>query len=106
MMELKPCRPPANCGRTSTINLASSPVSDSDTLLDINAALNRLAEEDAASADVARFRLFARLRIDEAAEALGLSRATPFREMAHAGSRLTTAPLQARGTGCSEVRVE
>ena len=66
-------------------------VSDPDTLLDIDAALTRLAAEDAASADVARFRLFAGLSIDEAAEALGLSRATAFREWAYARSWLTTA---------------
>jgi RNA polymerase sigma factor (TIGR02999 family) len=66
-------------------------VSDPDTLLDIDAALARLAAEDSASADIARFRLFAGLSIDEAAEALGLSRATAFREWAYARSWLTTA---------------
>ncbi len=66
-------------------------VSDPDTLLDIDAALRSLADEDATSADVARFRLFAGLSIDEAAEALGLSRATAFREWAYARSWLTAA---------------
>jgi hypothetical protein len=66
-------------------------VSDPDTLLDIDAALTRLAAEDACSADVARFRLFAGLSIDEAALALGLSRATAFREWAYARSWLTAA---------------
>lgn len=60
-------------------------------LLDVDAALSRLAEEDATSADVARFRLFAGLSIDETADALGLSRATAFREWAYARSWLTTA---------------
>jgi RNA polymerase sigma factor (TIGR02999 family) len=60
-------------------------VSEPDTLLDIDSALTRLAAEDAASADLARFRLFAGLSIDEAALALGLSRATAFREWAYAG---------------------
>jgi RNA polymerase sigma factor (TIGR02999 family) len=46
-------------------------VPDPDTVLDIEAALNRLAAEDDTSADVARFRLFAGLSIDEAALALG-----------------------------------
>jgi RNA polymerase sigma factor (TIGR02999 family) len=71
-------------------------VSDPDTLLDIDAALTRLAAEDPTSADVARFRLFAGLSIDEAALALGLSRATAFREWAYARSWLTAA-LAARG---------
>ena len=66
-------------------------VSDPDTLLDIDAALNRFAAEDPASADVARCRLFAGLSIDEAAEALGVSRATAFREWAYAKSWLTDA---------------
>jgi hypothetical protein len=38
-----------------------------------------------------RFHLFAGLSIDEAAETLGLSRATAFREWAYARSWLTTA---------------
>jgi hypothetical protein len=46
----------------------------------------RLAAEDLASADVARFRLFAGLSIDETADALGLSRTTAFREWAYARS--------------------
>ena len=70
-------------------------ISDPDTLLDIDAALARLAAEDAASADVARFRLFAGLSIEEAALALGVSRATAFREWTYARSWLTAA-LEAR----------
>lgn len=62
-----------------TLHEADRPViSDPDTLLDIDAALSKLAAEDAASADVARFRLFAGLSIDEAAAALGLSRPPHF----------------------------
>jgi RNA polymerase sigma factor (TIGR02999 family) len=76
-------------------------VSEPDTLLDIDAALTRLAAEDASSADVARFRLFAGLTIDEAALALGLSRATAFREWAYARSWLTTA-LAPRETSNAE----
>jgi RNA polymerase sigma factor (TIGR02999 family) len=66
-------------------------VSDPDLLLDIDAALTRLAAEDADAAEVARFRLFVGLSVDEAAEALGLSRATAFREWAYARCWLTTA---------------
>src|SRR4051812_13305517 len=57
-------------------------VSDPDMVLDVDAALTRLAAEDAASADVARFRMFAGMSIDEAAEAMGVSRATAFDEWA------------------------
>ena len=66
-------------------------VADPATLLDIDTALTHLAAEDPSSADVARCRLFAGLSIDEAAEALGLSRATAFREWAFARSWLTAA---------------
>ncbi len=74
-------------------------VSDPDTLLDIDEALARLAEEDPASADVARLRLFAGLSIDEAAGALGVSRATAFREWAYARSWLTAALAGAAQNG-------
>jgi RNA polymerase sigma factor (TIGR02999 family) len=83
-------------------------VSDPDTVLDIAAALTRLAAEDATSADVARFRLFAGLSIDEAALALGLSRATAFREWAYARSWLTTAlaPREASDAEVSPTKPE
>ena len=64
---------------------------DPDLVLDVDAALERLALEDPSSAEVARHRLFAGLSIEEAAEALGVSRATAFREWAYARSWLATA---------------
>jgi RNA polymerase sigma factor (TIGR02999 family) len=70
--------------------------SDPDLLLDVDEALARLAAEDPSSADVARYRLFAGLSIEEAAEAMGVSRATAFREWAYARSWLTTALASAR----------
>ena len=69
---------------------------DPDLLLDIDEALSRLAIEDPSSAEVARYRLFAGLSIEEAAEALGVSRATAFREWAYARSWLATALASAR----------
>jgi RNA polymerase sigma factor (TIGR02999 family) len=75
-------------------------VADPDTLLDIAAALDRLSAEDPSSAEVARFHLFAGLNIDETAPALGISRATAFREWAYARSWLTTA-LAAKNEGDS-----
>jgi RNA polymerase sigma factor (TIGR02999 family) len=64
---------------------------DPDLVLDVDAALERLEREDPSSAEVARHRLFAGLSIDETAEALGISRATAFREWAYARSWLATA---------------
>ncbi len=78
--------------------VADAPVSDADPdlLLDVDEALGRLAVEDPSSAEVARYRLFAGLTIDEAAEAMGVSRATAFREWAYARSWLADA-LKPRG---------
>jgi RNA polymerase sigma factor (TIGR02999 family) len=59
-------------------------LSDPDTLLAVDEALGLLAAEDAQAAAVARLRLFAGLSVEEAGEALGLSRATAFRDWAYA----------------------
>jgi RNA polymerase sigma factor (TIGR02999 family) len=68
-------------------------ISDPDFILDIDEMLGKLAKEDSKSAAIARLRLFAGLSIDEAAEVLGLSRASAFREWAYARSWLTSARL-------------
>jgi RNA polymerase sigma factor (TIGR02999 family) len=64
---------------------------DSDTLLTIDEALSQLLLEDPTSAEVARLRLFAGLSIDEAADLLGISRATAFRDWQFARAVLTAA---------------
>ena len=69
---------------------------DPELVLDADAALERPAREDPTSAEVARHRLFAGLSIDETALALGISRATAFREWAYARSSLATALDSAR----------
>jgi hypothetical protein len=66
-------------------------VPEPDILLAVDEALTRLAAEDSASANVARLRLFAGLSVEEAAGALGVSRATAFRDWAYARAWLTTA---------------
>lgn len=67
-----------------------------DLLLDVDEAITKLAACDPSSAEVARHRLFAGLSIEEAAEAMGVSRATAFREWAYARSWLATALESAR----------
>ena len=69
---------------------------DPDLLLDVDAALARLTVEDPSSAEVARYRLFAGLSIEEAAEAMGVSRATAFRDWSYARSWLAIALASAR----------
>jgi RNA polymerase sigma factor (TIGR02999 family) len=66
-------------------------IPDPDTLLAVDEALTQLAAEDAGSADVARLRLFAGLSVEEAADALGVSRATAFRDWGYARAWLTAA---------------
>jgi RNA polymerase sigma factor (TIGR02999 family) len=66
-------------------------IPDPDTLLAVDEALERLAQEDSGSAAVARLRLFAGLSVEEAAAALGVSRATAFRDWAYARAVLTAA---------------
>jgi RNA polymerase sigma factor (TIGR02999 family) len=59
-------------------------VPDPETLLAVDEALALLAAEDAAAAELARLRLFAGLSVEEAGQALGISRATAFRDWAYA----------------------
>jgi len=66
-------------------------VPDPDTLLAVDEALAKLAAEDPGSAEVARLRLFAGLSVEEAADALDVSRATAFRDWAYARAWLTAA---------------
>lgn len=64
---------------------------DLDTLPDLDDALTRLAAEDADAAEVARLRLFAGFNLDEAADALGVSRATAHRDWTYARAFLVAA---------------
>ena len=60
------------------------PVCEDERWLILDDALSRLSQEDAAAAEVAKLRLFAGLNADEAAEVLGISRATAFRHWTYA----------------------
>jgi RNA polymerase sigma factor (TIGR02999 family) len=64
------------------VELAAS--STPETMLHLSDALDVLAQEDAAIAEVAKLRLFAGLSATDAAEILGLSRATAFRHWTYA----------------------
>lgn len=66
-------------------------IPDPDTLLTVDEALQRLSAEDSEAAAVARLRLFAGLSIEEAAAALGVSRATAFRDWSYARAVLSAA---------------
>lgn len=63
---------------------------DPDTLIDIDAALVELEAQDAELAQLVTLRFFAGLNIDEAAEAMSMSRATAKRRWAYARAWLQT----------------
>lgn len=58
--------------------------SKDEELLMLDDALSVLAREDPAAADVAKLRLFTGLSVEEAGNALGISRATAFRHWTYA----------------------
>jgi RNA polymerase sigma factor (TIGR02999 family) len=66
-------------------------IPDPDTVIAVNEALEKLTTEDADAAEVARLRLFTGLSIEQTAEALGVSRATAFRDWSYARAWLTAA---------------
>jgi RNA polymerase sigma factor (TIGR02999 family) len=54
----------------------------------LDEALDRLAEDDPLAAEIAQARLFAGMTVEEASQALGVSRATAFRHWVYARARL------------------
>jgi RNA polymerase sigma factor (TIGR02999 family) len=81
-------------GGTKRFELSESDrvvIPDPDTLIAVDEALAKLALEDEPSANVARLRLFVGLSVEEAADALGVSRATAFRDWAYSRAYLTAA---------------
>jgi RNA polymerase sigma factor (TIGR02999 family) len=65
--------------RRIELNEAHRILESSDDLLLLDEALDRLGTEDAAAVEIVKLRLFAGLSVEEAAEALGLSRASAYR---------------------------
>jgi RNA polymerase sigma factor (TIGR02999 family) len=62
-----------------------------DTILAVHEAVTQLAETDPAAADVVKLHFFAGLTLEEAAEVLGISRATVYRQWAYARAFLRLA---------------
>jgi RNA polymerase sigma factor (TIGR02999 family) len=72
---------------------------DADRWLDLDDALTRFAEIDPAAAELAKLRVFGGLSVEEAAETLGMPRATAFRTWTYARAWLT-ARLAGGSSGC------
>jgi len=64
---------------------------DPDLVLSLDELLTRLGEEDAAAAQVAHLHLFGGLSVEQAGEALGLSRAVAYRNWKYARAWLREA---------------
>jgi len=62
----------------------AAPIKLTDDLLAIDEALTQLAAEDAESAQLVKLRFYAGLSVDEAADVMGLARATAYRSWSYA----------------------
>jgi RNA polymerase sigma factor (TIGR02999 family) len=74
-------------GGMTRVDLAEAVVTidpEPENLLALDEALTRLAGDDPTSAELAKLRLFAGLSVEEAADALGISRTTGFRNWTYA----------------------
>ena len=80
-------------GGRRRVDLPDLPVADQEPedLLALDDALARFAEEDPAAAAVVKLRLYTGLSVEEAAEALGLSRAHAYRHWTYARAWLRAA---------------
>jgi RNA polymerase sigma factor (TIGR02999 family) len=77
--------------RLELLDQVGSLAEDSDLVLSLDELLTRLGEEDAAAAQVAHLHLFGGVSVDEAGEALGLSRAAAYRNWKYARAWLREA---------------
>jgi RNA polymerase sigma factor (TIGR02999 family) len=68
-----------------------APPNDADDLLALDEALSRLAAEDPEAARIVHLRYFAGLSVEEAAQALGISRASAYRQWTFARAWLLQA---------------
>ena len=82
------------------------PVTDprgvADDLLALDEALDRLALHDALSSQLVKLHYFAGLTVEQAAEALGLSRATAYRQMTFARAWLRCQLSEGDHAGCED----
>ena len=70
---------------------APTPPVDADSWIDVDEALSAFEKIDACAAALAKLRIFGGLSVEEAAEALGVSRASAFRVWTYARAWLTAA---------------
>ena len=79
-------------GRSQTdVDRLPAPSVDADSWIDVDEALSAFEKVDASAAALAKLRIFSGLSVEEAAKALGLSRASAFRVWTYARAWLTAA---------------
>jgi len=80
-------------GGRRRVDLPDLPIADQepDDLLAVDDAIGKLAADDATAAAIVKLRLYAGLSVEEAATALGLSRAHAYRNWTYARAWLRTA---------------
>ena len=78
-------------GRVELLDQVGSLAEDPDLVLSLDELLTRLGEEDGAAARVANLHLFGGLSVEEAGEALGVSRAVAYRNWKYARAWLREA---------------
>jgi RNA polymerase sigma factor (sigma-70 family) len=71
--------------------VASSSGPSPETILAVDEAVTRLGEDDPTAADIVKLHFFAGFTLDETAEALGISRATVYRQWSYARAVLRLA---------------
>jgi RNA polymerase sigma factor (TIGR02999 family) len=74
--------------RVELCDVAAPKVPDAATILAVDEAVNALAGEDLDAAEIVKLHFFAGLTLDEAADAIGVSRATVYRHWSYARARL------------------
>lgn len=77
--------------RLELLDQVSSIAEDLDLVLSLDDVLTRLQSEDAAAAQIAHLHLFGGLSVEEAGEALGISRAVAYRNWKYARAWLREA---------------
>jgi RNA polymerase sigma factor (TIGR02999 family) len=74
--------------RVELPDVAQRKLPGATTILAVDEAVSVLAEQDADAAQIVKLHFFAGLTLEETAEAMGLSRATVYRQWAYARARL------------------
>jgi RNA polymerase sigma factor (TIGR02999 family) len=77
--------------RVQLCDAPQPPQADPETILAVDEAVAQLGQDDPGAAEIVKLHFFAGLSLDETADALGVSRATVFRQWAYARACLRLA---------------